>query len=472
MKWHHTAKLLSVLSLAILTAPGKAADIAGRTLVALGQVEAAGEQSRSLKRRSPVYDIDTVTTGANSKAQFKMMDGGLLAVKENTQLLISTYKYDPETDTGSAVMNLLSGGIRTISGKIKNENGEYQLKTPVGSIGIRGTHFEVELVGGDLFVAVWDGAIDLNVETSGIQETVSFGANEQFNFGRIQANGQVTGLLTVPEVFDSGHSVDPTPDSEEAEQTESDESSDDENASSADNSTTSGSNSTGSSQQTASNNTTGGASTSSSTSSSQNGQGQSQPTVVDNNQSNYSNLEIVVDTSSQPSTETTTLNVTDSLEIVVDVTELEPEVVDPQQQELQDDLQDNPIFGRTGTASFALASHDFGENITDVNMSMQINFDAQTVEQGFLSFTDEGGEWLARFNGAIRDAELDLGVNYAHHGNNLAEGTIDARFIEADTISGSVELSEQEDESVTAGGDFTLGESASPTSVDEVTTDL
>jgi len=35
-----------------------------------------------------------------------------------------------------------------------------------------------------------------------------------------------------------------------------------------------------------------------------------------------------------------------------------------------------------------------------------------------------------------------------------------------------IELSEQEDESVTAGGDFTLGESASPTSVDEVTTDL
>lgn len=436
MKWHHTAKLLSVLSLAILTAPGKAADIAGRTLVALGQVEAAGEQSRSLKRRSPVYDIDTVTTGANSKAQFKMMDGGLLAVKENTQLLISTYKYDPETDTGSAVMNLLSGGIRTISGKIKNENGEYQLKTPVGSIGIRGTHFEVELVGGDLFVAVWDGAIDLNVETSGIQETVSFGANEQFNFGRIQANGQVTGLLTAPEIFDSGHSIDPTQTDEESQSNEAEDTSNER----------------------------------------PNSSDIEQPSVgLTDNESEQllTTTELQIETSS--SNNDAIIAATD---IEIEVEPHEPNNENRQQeleQELKQELYVNPIADRRGSAEFTLASHDIVSSLgsaSDVSVSMRINFDQQTVEQGFLSFTDEGGEWLARFNGAIRDAELDLGVNYAHHGNNLAEGTIDARFIEADTISGSVELTEQEDESVTAGGDFTLGESASPTSVDEVTTDL
>ncbi|WP_440905785.1 FecR family protein [Catenovulum sp. SX2] len=443
MKWHHATKVINILAIVALALPVKAADIAGRTLVALGEVEAVGDDTRPLKRRSPVYNIDTVTTGPKSKAQFKMTDGGLLAIKENTQLIISTYEYDAETDTGSAVMNLLSGGIRTISGKIKNDNGEYQLKTPVGSIGIRGTHFEIELVDGEMFIAVWDGAIDVNVDVGGGVELVSFGANENFNFGKIQSNGQVTGLLTVPEVFDSGHSADPTQNDDETQQSGEDSEDNDDNASS-----NSGSGTT------------------------QNNSEQAQSNAATNNQGSSADLQVEVATNEDLETETTELNATDKIEIIVDTTEFDPEVIDPSEQELQDNLGINPILGRTGITSFDLTSHGFGPNVTDASMSMQIDFDTQTVEEGFLSFTDEGGEWLARFNGAIRDAELDIGVNYASYGDNLAEGTIDAKFIEADTISGSVELKEQEDESVTAGGIFTLGESASPTPVDEAATDL
>ncbi|EWH11572.1 hypothetical protein DS2_03650 [Catenovulum agarivorans DS-2] len=444
-----------LLPFALISNTASAAEIAGRTLVALGQVEASGEQKRALKRRSPVFDIDTVTTGANSTAQFKMMDGGLLAVKENTQLLISTYEYDPETDTGSAVMNLLSGGIRTISGKIKNDNGEYQLKTPVGSIGIRGTHFEIELVEGDLFIAVWDGAIDLNVDTSDIQQTVSFGANEQFNFGLIQANGQVTGLLTVPEVFESGHTAEPNQQTDETEQSDEDAETDD------------GSQSQDEEQQSATANN------------------QSQQSEATNDQTGDGNsgsqqqntLAVELDTNS----EAPVLEVEEETVLDIPIADLVEDVlpaIEPEEVDKEPDFDDpatSPIADRVGLANFSLAEHQFNSSVgavTDATVSMQINFDRQSVENGFLSFSDEGGEWLARFNGAIRGAELDVGVNFASHGNNLAEGEIGAIFTTAQTINGKIELKEVNDPETQASGTFELSETTETTQTEDISTDL
>ncbi|WP_016955162.1 FecR family protein [Catenovulum agarivorans] len=427
------------LPLAFMPQLGTAADIAGRTLVALGDVAAVGEETRPLKRRSAVYDVDTVTTGPKSKAQFKMMDGGLLAVKENTQLIISTYEYDPETDTGSAVMNLLSGGIRTISGKIKNDNGEYQLKTPVGSIGIRGTHFEIELVDGEMFIAVWDGAIDVNVEVGGGVDLVSFGANENFSFGKIQANGQVTGLLTAPEVFDSGHSVDPTQDSEQQESTESEQDENDGEQS--------------------------------------NNSGSNESSTLASNEGNADSLNVGMTESEQSASPTAQDD--SPTEIVFEPTQDEtPEVPLPEEFDKEPDFDDptfDPIADRVGIANFSLDEHQIVSSlgaVSDVTVSMQINFDQQSVERGFLSFSDEGGEWLARFNGAIRGAELDVGVNYASHGDNLAEGEIDAIFTTSETINGNVALNEVDNPEVNASGTFELTETNESVASDDIATDL
>lgn len=197
-----------LLTLSLVVSSHSVAEVlAGKTIIASGEVKASDQKNvRQLSRRSPVYKVDRVTTAPNSQAQFKMIDGGILALQENTQLEISSYQYDEENKTGSAVMNLLSGGLRTISGKIKSYNGNYQLNTPVGSIGVRGTHYEVEMVGSELFLAVWDGAIDFT--SSKTQQVSSFGEGEHFNFAKIeQSSGKVTGLLEAPAVFKNGHSI-------------------------------------------------------------------------------------------------------------------------------------------------------------------------------------------------------------------------------------------------------------------------
>ena len=174
---------------------------AGKTILAKGSVVATSDDSaqRPLKRRDTVYSVDKITTGEQSKAQFSMSDGGLIALKENSELNIANYDFNADTQQGAASIELLKGGLRSISGVIKKNGGSYNVKTPVGSIGIRGTHFELQLLGGDMFVAVWDGAIDLTLEN---QRVVSLGSNEPFSFAQVTSLGEVIQSKDAPAVFD------------------------------------------------------------------------------------------------------------------------------------------------------------------------------------------------------------------------------------------------------------------------------
>ena len=219
--------LIVALSTSLTGVPAFALSPAGKTMIAKGNVQAYENQSdvRKLKRRAPIYGVDTVATDANSKAQFRMNDGTLLALKESSKLLISEYKYNEQQGGGSAVMELVEGGLRSVTGAIKSNNGKYELKTPVGSIGIRGTHYEVEIVSGEVFIAVWDGAIDVNVEVGGTDQVVSFGEGEDFSYASINEEGEVTELLEPPANFNSGHSDDPVSEEEEEEPDQSSSSS-------------------------------------------------------------------------------------------------------------------------------------------------------------------------------------------------------------------------------------------------------
>ena len=175
--------------------------VAGKTILARGAVlatDAESAQQRTLKRRDTVYGGDKITTGEKSKAQFSMSDGGLIALKENSELNIANYEFNTTTQQGSASIELIKGGLRSISGVIKKNGGAYSVKTPVGSIGIRGTHFELQLIDGDMYVAVWDGAIDLTLED---QSVVSLGSNEPFSFAQVTSLGRVIKTTQAPAVF-------------------------------------------------------------------------------------------------------------------------------------------------------------------------------------------------------------------------------------------------------------------------------
>ena len=82
------------------------------------------------------------------------------------------------------------------------EGGEAKGKNRKPSTGdLSATHFEVELVENELFLAVWDGAIDLAVNTGADNKPiVSFG-EEEFDFRVLSASGELAPPLDSPEAF-------------------------------------------------------------------------------------------------------------------------------------------------------------------------------------------------------------------------------------------------------------------------------
>ncbi len=122
----------------------------GKVVLAVGDVKVQRQQLITLTRGAELYEGDIIKTGKNGRAQLLMIDGARIAVKPNTELALDEYKYQKPSDAPVAVdsdssltMSLIKGGFRTISGAIgKGEDKtKYTVKTPVATIGIRGTDY-------------------------------------------------------------------------------------------------------------------------------------------------------------------------------------------------------------------------------------------------------------------------------------------------------------------------------------------
>lgn len=357
---------------------------AGLTLMARGNVTATAtdtRQSRDLSRKAPVFNIDQVSTGAESQAQFRMLDGALLALQSDTELLISEYKAGSATEQGSVVMELVKGSLRTVTGSIKGEAGNYQLKTPVGSIGIRGTTFQLSYINEIMLVGVWDGQIELQItRADGTVQNVTFGGGQSASFAQITAAGQVTPMLSPPAEFAGD--------------------------------------------------TTGDAGSTNSSSSS-------------DSAANTAFTDATNSLSAQGPEDTSFIA----------------------EQAYQGSSNQIPvaelIAARSGSYQYASLEQFSVQStegaVSNFQASMTIDFDNGTVPQGELSFSDAGGEWFAAFNGVVNVDQLELGVNFASHGNERAQGQIDTLFVDGiDQILGQFVLSEIEDPTTTAGGVFLI----------------
>lgn len=105
---------------------------------------------RELKRDSKIYMNDTLSTGPDSQAQIVFTDESNMTFRPSTEMYINQYNYNPKTKpaekktTGKYVMDLVTGGFRTITGWVaKNNPDDYSVNTPVATIGVRGTEFSI-----------------------------------------------------------------------------------------------------------------------------------------------------------------------------------------------------------------------------------------------------------------------------------------------------------------------------------------
>ena len=201
-------KLFVLLALYLGGLPASmASENAGKTIMAKGTVNAEiANDIRNLTRRSPIFTADLVKTGASRATPLRMIDVGLLSLQQESQLAINQYEFNQTTHNGNVTMSLLKGGLRTVTGSLNKVSGNYRMQTAVASIGVRGTHYEAELLNGDLYLATWEGIIDIDVLAGTDNQQFSLGPELPHKFAIIRADGSVEFLLTVPAVFSQGHS--------------------------------------------------------------------------------------------------------------------------------------------------------------------------------------------------------------------------------------------------------------------------
>lgn len=104
-----------------------------------------GGKKRSLARKSEIFLKEVIATKDDSYAQLRIHDGTLVSIKPNTEYSIDEFNLDKKNPKNNKfVGKLIEGALISLSSRDKNSShNNHTVKTPVVSIAIRGTMFEV-----------------------------------------------------------------------------------------------------------------------------------------------------------------------------------------------------------------------------------------------------------------------------------------------------------------------------------------
>ncbi|WP_299269272.1 FecR family protein [uncultured Psychrosphaera sp.] len=121
----------------------KSADTVATVLAKKGDVNIISATGTvAAKRKSLLIEKDTVVTGLDARTSLKFNDGTITTLGSDSEMLIKQYKWSADDKAPSAEFELVKGVFRTVTGLItKVKIPSYTVKTPMGSIGIRGTDF-------------------------------------------------------------------------------------------------------------------------------------------------------------------------------------------------------------------------------------------------------------------------------------------------------------------------------------------
>jgi hypothetical protein len=137
---------LAVVVAAWVPAIAGAQEVAGRVLVAVGDVAVVrGAQRIAAQRGTEVRAGDTIQVGARSNTQLRLTDESIISLRPDTTFRLTEYAFSgKQPPEQRAFYQLIAGGIRTVTGLIGKVNQEnYGVKTETATIGIRGTHFSL-----------------------------------------------------------------------------------------------------------------------------------------------------------------------------------------------------------------------------------------------------------------------------------------------------------------------------------------
>jgi hypothetical protein len=99
-----------------------------------------GDSIRALKNGGDIFTNEKIRTGNASTAQLLFVDETVLSVGAKSEVVLDRFIYDPNRGTGNVVIKTGAGAFRFVTGSQPSSN--YQIRTEVATMGIRGTVIE------------------------------------------------------------------------------------------------------------------------------------------------------------------------------------------------------------------------------------------------------------------------------------------------------------------------------------------
>lgn len=114
-----------------------------------------GGDETAAKTADELVQNEALRTEKESAIQVKFVDGSELSVEQSSEMVLSDYVFDGSAATGFIELN---NGLFHFKSNNNNDQG-VALRTPVATIGIRGTEFLVHVDGDDAtIIDILDGA--------------------------------------------------------------------------------------------------------------------------------------------------------------------------------------------------------------------------------------------------------------------------------------------------------------------------
>lgn len=160
MRIRYCLAAAAVLAVFANVGPSVAVAPVGKTVQASNTVRASGAAgSRVLTTAAPVYFHDALRSNATGIGQFQFIDGSKLAIGPNASITIDKFVYKGGNTLQRLGIQASKGAFRWISGK--SASSAYQIVTPAGTMGIRGTAFDFTVRGGKTYLVLLQGNVRL-----------------------------------------------------------------------------------------------------------------------------------------------------------------------------------------------------------------------------------------------------------------------------------------------------------------------
>ena len=145
-KWTPALLLAAVLFAMQATTPNaepRSAAIGVAASITPSAEGGSGTVFQTLAPGSELHASETVRTGDAGKADLVFIDRTNLTVGPTSEVVLDKFVYDPVGSSGKVVLQTTRGAFRFVTGT--QDHSAYQLNTPYGSLGVRGTAFTCEV---------------------------------------------------------------------------------------------------------------------------------------------------------------------------------------------------------------------------------------------------------------------------------------------------------------------------------------